>query len=154
SNPLHREVHQDMEQPLCHYFIASSHNTYLSGDQLLSQSRAEMYARVLQAGCRCVEVDCWDGPDGEPVVHHGYTLTSKILFRDVAETINKYAFVKNEFPVILSIENHCSIQQQKKIAQYLKEIFGDKLDLSSVSTGDPRQLPSPQDLKGKILVKV
>ncbi|XP_058699943.1 1-phosphatidylinositol 4,5-bisphosphate phosphodiesterase eta-1 [Poecile atricapillus] len=153
SNPLHRQVHQDMEQPLCHYFIASSHNTYLSGDQLLSQSRAEMYARVLQAGCRCVEVDCWDGPDGEPVVHHGYTLTSKILFREVAETINKYAFIKNEFPVILSIENHCSIQQQKKIAQYLKEIFGDKLDLSSVSTGDPRQLPSPQDLKGKILVK-
>ncbi|NWS83721.1 PLCH1 phosphodiesterase, partial [Toxostoma redivivum] len=153
SNPLHRQVHQDMEQPLCHYFIASSHNTYLSGDQLLSQSRADMYARVLQAGCRCVEVDCWDGPDGEPVVHHGYTLTSKILFRDVAETINKYAFIKNEFPVILSIENHCSIQQQKKIAQYLKEIFGDKLDLSSVNTGDPRQLPSPQDLKGKILVK-
>lgn len=60
----------------------------------------------------------------------------------------------SRFPVILSIENHCSIQQQKKMAQYLKEIFGDKLDLSSVSTGDPRQLPSPQDLKGKILVKV
>uniref|UniRef100_A0A8B9DB06 Phosphoinositide phospholipase C n=1 Tax=Anser cygnoides TaxID=8845 RepID=A0A8B9DB06_ANSCY len=152
-NPLHCEVHQDMDQPLCNYFIASSHNTYLTGDQLLSQSRAEMYARVLQDGCRCIEVDCWDGPDGEPVVHHGYTLTSKILFRDVAETINKYAFVKNEFPVILSIENHCSIQQQKKIAQYLKEIFGDKLDLSSIVTGDSRQLPSPQNLKGKILVK-
>ncbi|NWQ80006.1 PLCH1 phosphodiesterase, partial [Columbina picui] len=152
-NPLHCEVHQDMDQPLCNYFIASSHNTYLTGDQLLSQSRAEMYARVLQDGCRCIEVDCWDGPDGEPVVHHGYTLTSKILFRDVAETINKYAFVKNEFPVILSIENHCSIQQQQKIAQYLKEIFGDKLDLSSVITGDSRQLPSPQNLKGKILVK-
>ncbi|OPJ85458.1 1-phosphatidylinositol 4,5-bisphosphate phosphodiesterase eta-1 isoform A [Patagioenas fasciata monilis] len=152
-NPLHCEVHQDMDQPLCNYFIASSHNTYLTGDQLLSQSRAEMYARVLQDGCRCIEVDCWDGPDGEPVVHHGYTLTSKILFRDVAETINKYAFIKNEFPVILSIENHCSIQQQQKIAQYLKEIFGDKLDLSSVITGDSRQLPSPQNLKGKILVK-
>ncbi|XP_040469327.1 1-phosphatidylinositol 4,5-bisphosphate phosphodiesterase eta-1 isoform X5 [Falco naumanni] len=152
-NPLHCEVHQDMDQPLCNYFIASSHNTYLTGDQLLSQSRVEMYARVLQDGCRCIEVDCWDGPDGEPVVHHGYTLTSKILFRDVAETINKYAFVNNEFPVILSIENHCSIQQQKKIAQYLKEIFGDKLDLSSVVTGDSRQLPSPQNLKGKILVK-
>ncbi|NXU49866.1 PLCH1 phosphodiesterase, partial [Turnix velox] len=152
-NPLHSQVHQDMDQPLCNYFIASSHNTYLTGDQLLSQSRVEMYARVLQDGCRCIEVDCWDGPDGEPVVHHGYTLTSKILFRDVAETINKYAFIKNEFPVILSIENHCSIQQQKKIAHYLKEIFGDKLDLSSVITGDSRQLPSPQNLKGKILVK-
>ncbi|XP_009876776.1 PREDICTED: 1-phosphatidylinositol 4,5-bisphosphate phosphodiesterase eta-1 [Apaloderma vittatum] len=152
-NPLHCEVHQDMDQPLCNYFIASSHNTYLTGDQLLSQSRVEMYARVLQDGCRCIEVDCWDGPDGEPVVHHGYTFTSKILFRDVAETINKYAFIKNEFPVILSIENHCSIQQQQKIAQYLKEILADKLDLSSVTTGDSRQLPSPQNLKGKILVK-
>lgn len=31
------------------------------------------------------------------MVHHGYTLTSKILFRDVIETINKYAFIKNEY---------------------------------------------------------
>ncbi|KAJ7324639.1 hypothetical protein JRQ81_017659 [Phrynocephalus forsythii] len=152
-NPLHSEVHQDMDQPLCNYFIASSHNTYLTGDQLLSQSKVEMYARVLQDGCRCLEVDCWDGPDGEPVVHHGYTLTSKILFKDVVEVINKNGFVNNEFPIILSIENHCSVQQQKKIAQYLKEIFGDKLDLSSVSPGDSKQLPSPQSLKGKILVK-
>ncbi|XP_032341735.1 LOW QUALITY PROTEIN: 1-phosphatidylinositol 4,5-bisphosphate phosphodiesterase eta-1 [Camelus ferus] len=152
-NPLHHEVYQDMDQPLCNYYIASSHNTYLTGDQLLSQSKVDMYARVLQEGCRCVEVDCWDGPDGEPVVHHGYTLTSKILFRDVVETINKHAFVKNEFPVILSIENHCSIQQQRKIAQYLKGIFRDKLDLSSVDTGETKLLPSPQSLKGKILVK-
>ncbi|XP_040336489.1 1-phosphatidylinositol 4,5-bisphosphate phosphodiesterase eta-1 isoform X5 [Herpailurus yagouaroundi] len=152
-NPLHHEVYQDMDQPLCNYYIASSHNTYLTGDQLLSQSKVDMYARVLQEGCRCVEVDCWDGPDGEPVVHHGYTLTSKILFRDVVETINRHAFVKNEFPVILSIENHCSVQQQRKIAQYLKGIFGDKLDLSSVDTGETKQLPSPQSLKGKILVK-
>ncbi|XP_044288686.1 1-phosphatidylinositol 4,5-bisphosphate phosphodiesterase eta-1 [Varanus komodoensis] len=152
-NPLHSEVHQDMDQPLCNYFIASSHNTYLTGDQLLSQSKVEMYTRVLQDGCRCLEVDCWDGPDGEPVVHHGYTLTSKILFKDVVEVINKNAFTKNEFPIILSIENHCSIQQQKKIAQYLKEIFSDKLDLSSVSATDSNQLPSPQSLKGKILVK-
>ncbi|XP_005874477.1 PREDICTED: 1-phosphatidylinositol 4,5-bisphosphate phosphodiesterase eta-1 isoform X1 [Myotis brandtii] len=152
-NPLHHEVYQDMDQPLCNYYIASSHNTYLTGDQLLSQSKVDMYARVLQEGCRCVEVDCWDGPDGEPVVHHGYTLTSKIPFRDVVETINKHAFVKNEFPVILSIENHCSVQQQRKIAQYLKGIFQDKLDLSSIDPGETKQLPSPQSLKGKILVK-
>ena len=45
--------------------------------------------------CVLCAVDCWDGPDGDPVVQHGYTLTSKIPFRAVIETINKYAFVNN-----------------------------------------------------------
>uniref|UniRef100_A0AAQ5Y720 Phosphoinositide phospholipase C n=1 Tax=Amphiprion ocellaris TaxID=80972 RepID=A0AAQ5Y720_AMPOC len=152
-NPLHHEVNQDMEQPLSNYFIASSHNTYLTGDQLLSHSKTDMYAWVLQSGCRCVEVDCWDGPDGEPMVQHGYTLTSKIPFRSVIETINKYAFINNQYPVILSIENHCNIQQQKKIAQYLREIFGDKLDVADVLSRDSKTLPSPQSLLGKILIK-
>ncbi|KAM8863659.1 LOW QUALITY PROTEIN: 1-phosphatidylinositol 4,5-bisphosphate phosphodiesterase eta-2-like [Spinachia spinachia] len=152
-NPEHYNVSQDMNQPLCNYFIASSHNTYLMGDQLMSQSRVDMYAWVLQAGCRCVEVDCWDGQDGEPIVHHGYTLTSKILFNDVIETINKYAFVKNDYPVILSIENHCSVPQQKKMAQYLTEILGEKLDLSNIEADESGRLPSPATLKGKILVK-
>uniref|UniRef100_A0AAX7T8Z3 Phosphoinositide phospholipase C n=1 Tax=Astatotilapia calliptera TaxID=8154 RepID=A0AAX7T8Z3_ASTCA len=152
-NPEHNQVNQDMTQPLTNYFIATSHNTYLTGDQLLSQSRVEMYAYVLQAGCRCVEVDCWDGPDGEPIVHHGYTLTSKILFKDVIETIDKYAFTKSQYPVILSIENHCTVPQQKKMAKYLREVLQDKLDLSNVSVHECKKLPSPEILKGKILVK-
>ncbi|XP_031703038.1 1-phosphatidylinositol 4,5-bisphosphate phosphodiesterase eta-2 [Anarrhichthys ocellatus] len=152
-NPEHNQVNQDMTQPLSNYFIATSHNTYLTGDQLLSQSRVEMYAYVLQAGCRCVEVDCWDGPDGEPIIHHGYTLTSKILFKDVIETINKYAFTKSPYPVILSIENHCTVPQQKKMAEYLREVLQDKLDLSSVNVHECKKLPSPEILKWKILVK-
>ncbi|XP_040014940.1 1-phosphatidylinositol 4,5-bisphosphate phosphodiesterase eta-2 [Xiphias gladius] len=152
-NPEHNQVNQDMTQPLCNYFIATSHNTYLTGDQLMSQSRVEMYAYVLQAGCRCVEVDCWDGPDGEPIIHHGYTLTSKILFKDVIETINKYAFTKSQYPVILSIENHCTVPQQKKMAEYLREVLQDKLDLSNVNVHECKKLPSPEILKGKVLVK-
>jgi hypothetical protein len=44
----------------------------------------------------CDLVDCWDGDDGEPVVYHGYTLTSKIKFYEVITAINKYAFVTSK----------------------------------------------------------
>nr|XP_021523213.1 1-phosphatidylinositol 4,5-bisphosphate phosphodiesterase delta-4 [Aotus nancymaae] len=48
--------------------------------------------QALKRGCRCVEVDVWDGPNGEPVVYHGHTLTSRILFKDVVATVAQYAF--------------------------------------------------------------
>ncbi|XP_072235364.1 1-phosphatidylinositol 4,5-bisphosphate phosphodiesterase delta-4 isoform X1 [Leuresthes tenuis] len=152
-NPQRRGIFQDMSQPLCHYFISSSHNTYLMEDQLRGQSSVEGYIRALNRGCRCVEVDCWDGASGEPIVYHGHTFTSKILFKDVVTAVGNYAFKVSEYPVILSIENHCSVEQQRVMAQHLNHILGDKLLKSMLDSKVPIRLPSPEDLKGKILLK-
>uniref|UniRef100_A0A3B3BVR4 Phosphoinositide phospholipase C n=1 Tax=Oryzias melastigma TaxID=30732 RepID=A0A3B3BVR4_ORYME len=152
-NPQQRGIYQNMALPLCHYFISSSHNTYLMEDQLRGQSSVEGYIRALNRGCRCVEVDCWDGANGEPIVYHGHTFTSKILFKDVVTAVGNYAFKVSEYPVILSIENHCSVEQQRVMAQHLCHILGEKLLKKPLDGHASNSLPSPEDLKGKILVK-
>jgi hypothetical protein len=70
----------------------------------------------------------------------------------VIRAVATYAFVKNPYPVILSIENHCSLEQQGRMAEILNNILG----ASIVRPGEGIVngcLPSPYSLKNRVLIK-
>jgi len=98
-----------------------------------------------------VELDCWDGPKGDPIIFHGHTLTGQINFKDVIQAVKDHAFTASEYPIILSFENHCSIPQQQQMAKYCHQILGDLLYVPSL-TADGK-LPSLESCKNKVLVK-
>eukprot|EP01138_Halocafeteria_seosinensis_P015908 gb/GECG01016234.1/.p1 GENE.gb/GECG01016234.1/~~gb/GECG01016234.1/.p1 ORF type:complete len:1092 (+),score=88.98 gb/GECG01016234.1/:1-3276(+) len=147
---------QDMARPLRDYFISSSHNTYLEGDQIAGKSSANAYIDALQHGCRSVELDCWDGPKGEPLVYHGRTLTSPISFEDVISALAAYAFTNSEFPLILSLEVHCCIPQQIKMSETLYKQFGKSLGPvfeENTSTDMADCTLTPENLRRRVLLK-
>lgn len=150
---LPRKSDITFDRPLNEYFISSSHNTYLLGRQVAGSSSTEAYIRVLQRGCRSVEIDCWDGPDGRPIVSHGRTLTSSVLFSDCISVIGKYAFVSSPYPLFLSLEVHCNPEQQQVMVDVMRHTLGDRLVDTPFMT-NVFSLPSPEELKHRILIKV
>ncbi|UZP38247.1 hypothetical protein NXS19_006063 [Fusarium pseudograminearum] len=145
-------IYQDMDHPINEYFISTSHNTYLLGRQVATRSKLEGYIEALSKGCRSVEIDCWDGRNGQPVVKHGYSLTTSVSFRSVINTIKEHAFVSSDLPLWLSLEVHCCSSQRDIMAQVMIEVFGSSL-ITEPLQGCLDTLPSPNQLRGKILIK-
>jgi hypothetical protein len=60
-----------MSQPLPHYWIFTGHNSYLTGNQLSSDSSDQPITSALQRGVRVVELDLWPDDQGGIKVTHG-----------------------------------------------------------------------------------
>ena len=48
------------------------------------------------------------------------------------------------YPVILSLENHCGLEQQAVMARHLRSILGDMLVTQALDSQNPEELPSPE----------
>ncbi|RDX72658.1 Phosphoinositide phospholipase C 2, partial [Mucuna pruriens] len=144
-------VHQDMSSPLSHYFIYTGHNSYLTGNQLSSDSSDVPIINALQRGVRVIELDIWPNASKDDVnVLHGRTLTSPVTLLKCLSSIKQYAFVASEYPVVITLEDHLTPELQAKVAEMVTHTFGDML----FSPGSERlkEFPSPESLKGRIII--
>ncbi|KAH7314628.1 hypothetical protein KP509_21G011800 [Ceratopteris richardii] len=151
NSPIHNQVHQDMSLPLSHYYIFTGHNSYLTGNQLNSKSSADAIIKALQRGIRAVELDLWPGSHGRIEVFHGRTLTSAVKFEVCLNAIKQNAFIKSQYPVIITLEDHLPEELQAKAAKIIKEVFGSHLYKPPLSH-DQKAFPSPEELKNKIII--
>ena len=68
--------------------------------------------------------------------------------------IQDYGFTHAKYPIIISIENHCNTEHQKKMATIFRAIFNEMLpDKDLVEADNRERLPSPVELQEKIILK-
>ncbi|XP_076912196.1 phosphoinositide phospholipase C 6-like [Bidens hawaiensis] len=152
NGPIKTQAHHDMTAPLQHYFIYTGHNSYLTGNQLSSDSSEVPIIKALKRGVRGIELDIWPNSTKDGIdVLHGRTLTTPVTLDKCLKSIKEHAFVKSPYPVIITLEDHLTPDLQAKVAEVNgQKHFWDMLYLPKES--DKEELPSPDALKHQIIL--
>ncbi|PHT80284.1 Phosphoinositide phospholipase C 7 [Capsicum annuum] len=153
NNHAHQsKVHQNMDAPLAHYYIYTGHNSYLTGNQLSSDSSTEPIKKALKKGVRVIELDLWPNTTKDDIhVRHGGTLTTPVKLGKCLKVIKEEAFTASEYPVIITFEDHlhpCP-HLQEKVAQMVKNTFQSML---FTPKSEMDKFPSPKELMRNILI--
>ena len=123
----------------------------------MGHSSVFQYETVLKEGCRCLELDVWDYPGKAqpyPIITHGHAMCTSVSFEEVLQAIRTHAFEASTYPLILSLEVHCTSSYQQTMAELLNRVLGKLLVLPSDSAfASTRSLPSPLSLQCRILIK-
>ncbi|XP_062013789.1 phosphoinositide phospholipase C 2-like isoform X2 [Rosa rugosa] len=116
--PIFSEVNHNMKAPLAHYFLYTGHNSYLTGNQLSSNSSVKPIIQALQRGVRVIELDLWPNSKKNGVaVLHGGTLTRPVELIKCLRAIKDNAFTASEYPVVITFEDHLTSPLQAKVAK-------------------------------------
>ena len=121
------------------YCLSSIVGTDLTGNLWSTTdglSRPNFYSRwhINALCCGYSRVDCHINPpyQNDIVMQTEWT---EIALQDVLhDAILPYAFSTSSYPLILSIENHCTREQQDKMAHHFKNILGNLLYTQPVDT--------------------
>lgn len=153
-DPLMDVVFQEMDKPLSEYYISALSNTYAREGQMSgNDTTSRPYYEAIKSGCRCIELETWDGTKGEPVVASSHNLASMLLFEDVVKCLAKWVFKFSDFPFFLFIENHCDLEQMIKMKKTMSKHFGDAIYRVTEKEFLNEKFPSPEKLKKKIVIK-
>jgi hypothetical protein len=147
-----------MSLPFSQYHIATSHNSYLNGMQLLSCSSKLAVKKTLQEGARMIELDIfWDSHLKKVLVSHGQNISPKfnllcstpITFEAACEQIAD--FVSPDIsPIFLMLEVNLGtdLEAQNQAAQIIETTLGKYLVGGNIDL----RMAFPEHYMGKVLI--
>ncbi|GIC86728.1 putative phosphoinositide-specific phospholipase C [Aspergillus udagawae] len=151
SDALRPSKGQDLSAPITDYYISSSHNTYLTGNQLYSDAAATAYTNVLLSGCRCVEIDVWDG-DADSVSGDDTSSSSSSSSESSSDEETTSHRKKQDVPKVDgSAKSTKPISRHKSISSKLGSLLGRKSSPDDGATDKPASTAAAVDSVAQIL---